>query len=152
MFNLLVSNVQTNQTLRHISKKRRDSESAAENQIMRSGRLKTSIKPTALSPLSESASLLGLMRSRCCLEVYPCCRSLRKRNSTYSNHSFHTLPRRWSLAHCYKNSAYNGHLLQHDKSHLSDPNIDPVRTSCRRHPRNSFLSRKLAPRSCSDHK
>ena len=39
MFNLLVSNVQTNHTLRHISSKRRDSESAAGNQIMRSGRL-----------------------------------------------------------------------------------------------------------------
>ena len=39
MFDLLVSNVQTNQTLRHISNKRRDSESAAGNQIMRSGRL-----------------------------------------------------------------------------------------------------------------
>ena len=39
MFNLLVSNVQTNQTLRHISNKRRDSESAAGNRIMRSGRL-----------------------------------------------------------------------------------------------------------------
>ena len=39
MFDLLVSNVQTNQTLRYISNERRDSESAAENQIMRSGRL-----------------------------------------------------------------------------------------------------------------
>ena len=39
MFNLLVSNVQTNHKLRHISNKRRDSESAAGNQIMRSGRL-----------------------------------------------------------------------------------------------------------------
>ena len=32
MLNLLVSNVQTKQTLRHISNKRRDSESAAGNQ------------------------------------------------------------------------------------------------------------------------
>ena len=109
----------------------------------------SSIKPTALSPLSESASLLGLMRSRCCLQVYPGCRSLRKRNSTYSNHSFHTLSRKWSLAHCYKFAVYNGHLLQHDKSHLFHSNIDPAR---RRHPRNSFLSRILAPCSCSDRK
>ena len=87
MFDLLVSNVQTNQTLRHISNERRDSESAAENQIMRSGRLvdqtNSIIAIIRVSVNVRVDALLGLMRSRCCLEVYYSgCRSLRKRNST----------------------------------------------------------------------